>query len=151
MKMNWEPQVVFTEEGVYRMTVAYCEEKQSERSGEYMFEVEFTADDFDNARICRDFIMTSGKGLGIGQAKLSALGFGDTDEWIDPMQIMGRKVGVCLKWSEWTKDGSTMRTLKPDISVGNCGYIKPEHLENYKILVPDPNADTEQDSLDVPF
>ena len=82
-----------------------------------------------DAKLCMDSLMLAGKGLGMGIAKMNALGI--TEEHGDSVgaeDVMGRKCYVRLVEEESKKlkrDGTPFINLKPDTSAGDgwsCGY-----------------------------
>ena len=108
---------------IVKATISKCEERTSKK-GDPMFSV--TLEDENKKFVCYDILMLGGPGRGIGQAKLSALGFTKDHGEIIPAQLIGRQVYVRLTEDEW--DGK--KRLKVDLvrddgeeyARWHCGY-----------------------------
>lgn len=128
-KIDWSEQNESTPErsempaGIYHIEVANAEERQS-ASGNAYFSLRL--EDLESGRtLCFDIIMLEGKGLRIGLAKLSRLGFkpGDDDELV-AAQLIGRRGYVSVAEETWKEE----KRLKVDISAktSSCGYWSEE-------------------------
>jgi hypothetical protein len=109
------------------------------KNGNAMFELTLVATDFGDKFLCRDFIMMSGAGLGIGRRKLKGLGFSEDDKWIDEAMILskGKDILVSVEAEDYEYEGETRRRLVMNNEVGRFGYIDGEDPTDYDILTPD--------------
>tara|TARA_R110002020_G_scaffold8645_2_gene34351 strand:- start:1921 stop:2364 length:444 start_codon:yes stop_codon:yes gene_type:complete len=105
--------------GIYHVKVVSSEEKTSAKGNAYF---NIRLEDLESGKTaCFDTIMISGKGVRIGLAKLSKLGFkpGDDDE-IVAAQLIGKIAFVSLK--EDTYGGNTRLTVDISAKTSSCGY-----------------------------
>lgn len=80
--------------GTYLAEVDLVEEKTS-KSGDKYLQVQLR-DVNSRAMICRDALMLTGNGRGIGLAKLRQLGVAEGTKSIDPLDLTGRRVRVAV-------------------------------------------------------
>jgi hypothetical protein len=108
--------------GDYDAEVLEAEEKISSK-GDAMFVVKFKSI-ADGRYLCQDIVMLGGGGVGMGLAKLRALGFDkDFKGDVSAAELIGKRLTLHLKEEEFKGTVS----LKPDIKQGEyCGYTPLE-------------------------
>jgi len=123
--------------GVYHVKVSSCEERTS-KAGNVYFSVRLTQLEGDKT-VAFDTIMLSGKGVPMGLAKLTALGFipGDKEELL-AAELLGKKAFVAVKNDEY--EGKTRLVVDINASGSKCGYWDeenpPEAAANLDIETP---------------
>ena len=110
--------------GIYHVKVASCEERTS-KAGNVYFSVRLTKVDGDQT-VAFDTIMLSGKGVPMGLAKLTALGFipGDKEELL-AAELLGKRAYVSVKEDEY--EGKTRLVVDISASGSKCGYWDEEN------------------------
>lgn len=96
VKVNWTETLSNDfKPGYHLAEVKKCAEKKS-AAGDPYFNVELYSMGMFGAEglICFDIIMLDGKGRGLGQAKLKALGFSDKNSDLAPEDLVGRRAWV---------------------------------------------------------
>lgn len=129
-KIDWESfndspnQFESLSPGVYHVKVASCEERTS-KAGNVYFSVRLSKVDGDKT-VAFDTIMLSGKGVPMGLAKLTALGFipGDKEELL-AAELLGRKAYVSVKEDEY--EGKTRLVVDINARGSKCGYYDEEN------------------------
>lgn len=122
-KINWTPEEGSASKmmpGRYLAEVGTkAEVRMSKKTEHPYFNVPFLAVDFGNAFLCYDVIMLDGKGRGMGQKKLEALGFDKGVPSIESSDLIGRRVYVEVTEDEWNGK------IRLQVDAGSspyCGY-----------------------------
>lgn len=107
------------EAGIYNVEVADAEEKTSAAGNSY-FNIRLK-DIGSGKSLCFDILMLNGKGIRIGLAKLSRLGFvpGEDNE-IVAAQLIGKRAWVSVKND--TYEGKTRLVVDINAKTSGCGY-----------------------------
>ena len=116
------------EPGVHLVEVIDAEHRHGQ-SGDPLFGIKLEGTGLSGTKstLCRDVIMLAGKGLGIGVAKLKALGFfadGEPED-VQAHQLVGRRCWVRVDWQRYKdRNGENRKGLKPVGSFDpfDCGY-----------------------------
>lgn len=121
-KVDWSETLPTAEPGFYLAEVRKCDEKTSS-GGDPYFNVELHDSDVnaENGLLCWDNIMLAGKGRGLGQAKLKALGFSDKNADIDPPALVGRRAWIKL-YHEIRENKTRIRVDSHFTPEFSCGY-----------------------------
>ena len=148
------PQIDWSEEergpklkpGTYKARVARAEEGMTKGDPpKEKIDVVLEADDFKNAFLCYDTLVLTGKGRGLGQSKLKALGFKEDRSSVEAADLLGRRVYVKVHEEEWPANSGKKRlkveSLLYDDEFG-AGYA-PESLPPADVCTPGP--------ADIPF
>ena len=108
--------------GVYLAEVDLVESKKT-KQGDTALVVQLR-DVGSRVEICRDWLMLTGGGRGIGMAKLRQLGVPEGTPKLEPLSLVGRRVRVAIKHEPY--DGKP--TAKVDIAADGfrCGYLAAE-------------------------
>jgi hypothetical protein len=146
-QVDWsDPNETDLKSGIYLAQVEKAEEKPSSK-GDPMFKVTLKAVAF-RTTLCDDFIMLGGKGRGMGQAKLKALGFGPDVKEIHASELVGQRVYARVAFQEYDdkRTGTKRRSLKVvNVEGSYCGYW-PESEKPEGVLEPDPAAQAADES-----
>jgi hypothetical protein len=98
--------------GRYLAEVVKCEEKNSNKTGEPYFNVEYKRVDTGD-HLCFDVIMLGGRGLGIGYKKLlilQAIKKNDSIISIEPHQLIGLRVVLDVVHQQYPGNDGTQKT-----------------------------------------
>lgn len=139
------------EPGWYLAEVTAATRKTS-RAGDAMYNLELCTPGGD--WLCYDNIMLEGKGNGIGFRRLFALGAardqGDSVEYAEAHQLVGKRAYVYLKHGEW--EGK--KRAEVDVSQGRAGYLPPNEPPDEQPGAVDSREDADEfepEADDIPF
>lgn len=106
-------------EGTYLAEVDSVEPKRT-AGGEMSLSVQLR-DPNSRAQICIDTLMLTGKGRGIGLAKLRQLGVPEGQQKLDPLSLVGRRVRVAIYHEKY--EGQPRAKVNIKAEGFKCGYL----------------------------